>query len=126
VPAAPRNRIQQKPNNLFILFLRIAQAPGEFIPTTKPTDRNSLPLACPEARRPQPYFVARSSTPLAQFHPRNMPCARKRAVQPNQRELLFSSLPICAVSSAQYAIACRNRGAQSHSVPLASGRRRCI
>ncbi len=31
-----------------------------------------------------------------------MPFARKRAVQPNQRELLFSSLPICADSPAQH------------------------
>ena len=32
--------------------------------------------------------------PLAQFHPRNTPCARKRAVQHDQRELQSSSLPL--------------------------------
>jgi hypothetical protein len=41
-----------------------------------------------------PYKDRRSSRPIAQPHPRNMLCARKRALKPNKRELQFSSLPI--------------------------------
>jgi hypothetical protein len=42
-----------------------------------------------------PHKDRRSSAPLAQHHPRNMPCARKRAVQPNQTRAAFQLVTDC-------------------------------
>jgi hypothetical protein len=73
----PRYRIELKPNNPFLLFLASHQRQGGNSSPPKKDRLNSLPIAQP--------------------HPRNMLCARKRAVQPDQRGLHFSSLPIALI-----------------------------
>ena len=112
----------------------------------QPTDREPRSPSFATARIPSEpgwsaiSFVARNSVPLAQPHPRNLLCAHKRAIQPNRRELHFSPLPTAGPEpyspfavlynlrnfTRATSVACRNRGAQLHFVPLASGRRLCI
>ncbi len=98
LPLAPRNTHRAKANDLVFLFLASSAARACTSYRWPPAGVFAAG-ACTTSGGPHPpHRDRRSSAPLAQPHPRNMPCARKRAVQPNQTRAAAQLATSCADS----------------------------